>query len=219
VSTAVSDYAVIGEPIAYAIGFLVLVLVAFVDDVGALITVVHEGGHMLVAALTGRGHRGFILNDEGGGSTEIIDPGFGVGDYLVTFAGYATPPLFGLGGAYLILHDNAWAVLWVGILLLVLALLFARNALATVVTLLAVVGVGWVAWEGSPKLQAAVAVGLVWLLLLGGLRSTLYLSRAERSDPWWLARRTLIPTPVWQGIWVAIAVVSVWVGGRVLLDL
>jgi hypothetical protein len=64
-------------------------------------------------------------------------------------------------------------VLWIGIVLLAAALLVAAGTTALVVTAAALAGVFWAAVAGSPSVQAAVAVGLVWLLLLGGLRRTI----------------------------------------------
>jgi hypothetical protein len=61
-----------------------------------------------------------------------------------------------------------------------------------------------------------VAVGLVWLLLIGGLRRIL-LDGAHASDAHALSDMTWIPRSVWSGIWLVIAVVSLWVGGRLIL--
>jgi hypothetical protein len=93
---------------------------------------------MAALALTGRGHRGFELEEskdrEGNastaGGTDPIDSSFGVGWWLSVFAGYATPPLIGLGGAHALVAGNAWGVLWAGIVLLIVALLWANNGYA-----------------------------------------------------------------------------------------
>ena len=88
-----------GEPLAFGIGFMVLVAYAFAKSwTESLVTVAHEGGHMATLALTGRGHRGFELSegkDRAGnaatdGETDPIDLGFGVGWWASVFAGYAT---------------------------------------------------------------------------------------------------------------------------------
>jgi hypothetical protein len=58
---------VVGEPVAYGIGFAVLVLVAFTGGFAAsLVTVTHEGGHMAMGLLTGAGVTSFTLTDKPG---------------------------------------------------------------------------------------------------------------------------------------------------------
>jgi hypothetical protein len=58
------NIAVVGEPIAFGIGFLVLVLVAFTGGwADSIVTVAHEGGHMLALLLSGRGIKGFKLTE------------------------------------------------------------------------------------------------------------------------------------------------------------
>jgi len=172
---------------------------------------------MVLAVLTFRGHRGFALHDGGGGSTELVKYHWSIGDMITTFAGYATPPLLGLGGAHLVAANLPAVVLWLSVVLLVAAFLQASNALARVVTALAAAGVGWAAVAGEPRWQAAVAVALVWLLLIGGGLDTVRLSRGDGSDAYWLARRTLVPRIAWQAVWVAIGAVCLWKGGVLLL--
>ena len=135
---------VVGTPLAYGIGFVVLLLIVFTESwAGSLTTVAHEGAHMVLAVLTFRGHSGFKLNDGGGAATKIDDPSWGVGDYLITFAGYAAPPLLGLGGAHLVRAGNPGGVLVIALILGLAAFFQARNQLAYVVTLLIVIVTGW----------------------------------------------------------------------------
>jgi Peptidase M50B-like len=209
---------VVATPLAYGIGFLLLVAVTFGDDwVGSLVTVAHEGGHYFFAVFALRGPKGFRMDDGDNAATPLTDDSWGVGDYVLTFAGYATPPLLGLGGAVAIAHGNAGGVLWIAVILLIAAFFAAGNDLALAVTLLAVIGVGWVAFAGSPALQAGVAVALVWWMLLGGLRATVVMGLSPTSDAGYLARRALLPRIVWKGIWIAIAVLCLLRGGRLLL--
>lgn len=210
---------VIGEPLAFGIGFVVLVLVAFTGVLAdSLVTVAHEGGHMLTNLLTGRGNERFTLDekeDRVDGATYPVDPGGWLSRLIVGVSGYPTPPLVGLGGAYVIADGNSFGVLLVGIVLLAAALLVADGTSAWVSTGAALAGVAWAVIAGSPYVQAAVAVGLVWLLLVGGVRQVV----ADRGggDGRNLRNLTLIPVPVWYGVFLVIAVVSLWVGGRVLL--
>jgi hypothetical protein len=113
-------------------------------------------------------------------------------------------------------HGNAWGVLWIGIVLLLALLLVSSNALALTITLLALAGILWAAVAGGAAVQAAVAVGLVWLLLIGGLRQVL-VDNVGAGDAGNLSRWTWIPRSFWFLAWLLVAVISLWVGGRVLL--
>ena len=121
---------VVATPLAYGIGLIMLVVVVFTESwAGSLVTVAHEGGHIIFAVLTFRGFSGLHLHDGGGGKTTGMDTSWGV----------------------------------------------------------------------------------------GGLRAALLLSREDGTDAYWLARRTLIPRIVWHAIWIAIAVLCLLRGGRLLL--
>ncbi len=204
---------------AFGIGLVVLVLVAYTGSLAdSLVTVTHEGGHMLTNLLTGRGVERFTLDDMGyrvDGATYSVDPGGWISRVIVVFSGYATPPLAGLAGAYVIADGNSWGVLWIGIVLLAAALLVADGTTALVITGVALAGVIWAAIAGSASVQAAVAVGLVWLLLIGGVQQVVADKGGDDGSK--ISGLTLIPSAVWFGIWLAIAVISLWVGGRVLL--
>jgi len=209
---------VVGESTVWVTGAVVLALVLFTGSwAGALVTVAHEGGHMALAVLTGRNHSGFTLRRDGGGATRVNDGRWGIGDILTTFAGYPAPPLLGFGGAVLVVNGQLGVVLWAALVLMVVVAFQARNGLAIAVAVLAVGGLGWTAWFGGPELQVTVALGLVWLLLIGGARATLTLSRGDGSDPYWLARHTLIPRIVWHAVFVVIAGACLWMGGSSLL--
>ncbi|MDT7637026.1 MAG: hypothetical protein QOC83_1314, partial [Pseudonocardiales bacterium] len=90
-----------------------LVLVVFTDSwARSLVTVAHEGGHMVMAIITGRGYSHFYLGDGGGGGTKLINAEWGIGDMAVRFVGYPMPCVLGLGGAAVIRHGQTWSVLW-----------------------------------------------------------------------------------------------------------
>ena len=63
------------------------------------ITIVHEGGHALVAVLTGRRLEGVRLHADTSGVTVSTGRDRGIGLIMTCFAGYASPALFGLGCA------------------------------------------------------------------------------------------------------------------------
>jgi hypothetical protein len=77
-------------------------------------------------------------------------------------------------------------------------------------------GILWALIAGGPGVQAELAVGLVWLMLIGGLRSVLIRTYGS-DDARRLVKATWLPRVVWFAAWLAIAVVCLWVGGRVVL--
>jgi hypothetical protein len=209
---------VIGQPVVYGAGFIALLLVVFTGSwAGSIVTVAHEGGHMVFSVLTFWGFRHFDLTDGGGGGTDHgREIGWGPGDFILTLAGYLTPPLLGLAGAAILVAGNVWGILAVAALLFGLAFLFAHNGLANVVTLIAAVGIVVTLWRGTPFLQVIVAIVLVWWLLLGGVRSAVIMATDDGSDAAVMGRRYLLPAIVWKAFWVVVAIVCLYAGGRLL---
>jgi hypothetical protein len=210
---------VIGQPVAYGLGFIMLVLVVFTGSwARSLVTVAHEGGHMAMAVVTGRGYSRFTLADGGGGATHDIASHWGFGVILVLLAGYPAPCLLGLGGAALIAEGHAWSVVWAGLFLLLIAFFQAGNPLALAFTLLAFIGVGLAAVLGTPYVQVVVAVGLVWWLLIGGAYwSAKYLFEGGTSDAGRLAQTTFIPAALWDLLFTAIGIATLIAGIKYLL--
>lgn len=210
---------VAGQPVVHITGFIVLMLVTFTGTwVGSLVTVAHEGGHMVVSVLTGRYNGSFKVNETTGGGETAVDTSWGAGAILSLLAGYLTPPLVGLTGANLVLAGQSWSLLWASIVLLLGAYFQARDIFTILVVTLAGAGIGWTAVQGGPALQAGVAVGVVWLMLLGGVRSLVGQGwGVNGSDAAQLARVTLIPRIVWVALFWFVAIVCLWVGGRRLL--
>jgi hypothetical protein len=124
-------------PVVSAAGLAagLLVLVAG-PSVGVLVTIAHEGGHMVVGVLTGHKILYFELDDGDNAGTQPATTRWGPGRILTAFAGYVTPPLVGLGGAALLTAGKAWPLLLTAVVLLVLAWVKARGELTTFVVLL-----------------------------------------------------------------------------------
>jgi hypothetical protein len=96
---------------AAAVGALVLLVAAW-PAVGALLTVAHEAGHVAVGVLTGHRVLFFEVANEDAGHTVSAAKSWGPARILMTFAGYVTPPLLGLGGAALFDAGEILALLW-----------------------------------------------------------------------------------------------------------
>ncbi len=201
---------------AAAVGALVLLLAAW-PAVGALLTVAHEAGHVAVGVLTGHRVLFFEVTDEDAGRTVSEAKGWGPARILMTFAGYVTPPLLGLGGAALFDAGEILPLLWTATGLLVLTLLKAEREWTTFVVLLLAAATGYVALYGTPLLRVGFAAGLVWLLLFGGVRDTATAGRQKGTDPHHLYRDTLIPGLLWKAGFIAIAITCLWKGAELMV--
>ncbi|WP_433545776.1 M50 family metallopeptidase [Streptomyces sp. CA-294286] len=189
------------------------------------ITIAHEGGHGLIALLTGRTLTGIRLHSDTSGLTVSRGKPTGIGMILTAAAGYTAPPLLGLGGAWLLAADHITLFLWVATALLLAMLVMIRNAygvLTVVVTGAAFVLVSWLA---GPDVQAGFAYTVVWFLLLGGVRPAFELQSKRRhggapdSDADQLARLTHVPPLLWLGMFHVVSVCALLGGGRWLLGL
>jgi hypothetical protein len=217
VGVGVNDVPIVGEPIAYGAGFIALLVVAFAGAVGQYFhTYAHEGGHMLAAVATLRPLDGYWIYDNTEGLTTIPKIRWALSNLVFLAAGYLAPPLLGLGGAALIAAGNPWAVLMAAVVLSLLALLPARNALAFTIPLLVLLGVGFALVEGSATAQATLAVALVWFLLITGTREAFKLP-STGGDAASLAGRTLIPGVIWKVFWAGVSVLALIVGAQLLL--
>ncbi|WP_300018901.1 M50 family metallopeptidase [Pseudonocardia sp.] len=180
-----------------------------------VVTIAHEGGHALTAVLAGRGLTGIRLHPDTSGLTVSTGAPAGPGLVFTFLGGYPAPSLLGLGGALLVAADQAQAMIWIALGLLVATLILVRNLFGIV----AVVGTGGlvaaVAWWGTPGLQDGFAAALSWFLVFGGLRAVRELQRGRRrglrgaSDVEMLARLTRVPAGMWAGLFWLIAGVAV----------
>lgn len=189
------------------------------------ITIAHEGGHGLVALLTGRQLTGIRLHSDTSGLTVSRGKPYGVGMILTAAAGYTAPPLLGLGGAALLAAGRITLLLWVATALLVAMLVMIRNAYGALTVLLTGGTFVLVSWLAGPQVQAAFAYVVVWFLLLGGVRPAFELQSkrarggAGDSDADQLARLTHAPAGLWLFLFHAVSLCSLTGGGRWLLGL
>lgn len=175
-----------------------------------VVTIAHEGGHALVALLSGRRLDGVRVLRSTAGVTVSAGSAGGPGIILTTAAGYSAPPLLGLGAAALLATGHL-----VGILVLSLAglagLAFAiRNAYGLLTIVITGAAVAVVLWRGSALAEAAFGSVMTWFLLLGGTRPVFELQgmrrRGQRStDADQLARLTGLPGGLWVGFFGVVA--------------
>lgn len=169
------------------------------------ITIAHEGGHALAAVLVGRRLSGIRLHSDTSGLTLSRGRPSGLGMALTLLAGYLTPSLLGLGGAWLLVEGRITLLLWASLVLLFAVLLMIRNLYGLLSVLLAGAAIFGVTSYTEPEVQAAFAYAFVWFLLVGGVRpvgelqSLRWRGRAPDSDADQLARISWLPGLLWVG--------------------
>ncbi|AYG80551.1 hypothetical protein DWB77_02686 [Streptomyces hundungensis] len=189
------------------------------------VTIAHEGGHGLVALLTGRRLDGIRLHSDTSGLTVSRGKPYGLGMILTAAAGYTAPPLLGLGGAALLAAHHITLLLWLATALLLAMLVMIRNAYGVLTVVITGAAFLLVSWLTGPDVQSAFAYTAVWFLLLGGVRPAFELQRKRRrhndgdSDADQLARLTHVPPALWLFLFHAVSVCSLIGGGRWLLGL
>lgn len=189
------------------------------------ITIAHEGGHALVARLSGRKLSGIRLHSDTSGVTVSVGKATGVGMVLTAAAGYTAPPLLGLGGAALLSAHRITLLLWVATALLLGVLVMIRNAYGLLSVVLTGSAFVLVSWLAPAEVQAVFAYAVVWFLLLGGVRPVFELGAMRRhgaapdSDADQLGRLTHLHPVVWLLFFHVVALCSLVGGGRWLLAL
>ena len=204
---------------------LVALLAVLVDGVWRwsrhVVTIVHEGGHALVAVLTGRRLTGIRLHHDTSGLTLSTGRPSGPGMVATAAAGYLAPSAVGLVGVGLLAADQVTVMLWAAAVVLVLMLLMVRNAygaLSLLITGAIVVGVS----VATPAdVQGAVAYAATWFLLLAAVRPVWELRRERRrtraTDADALARLTRVPGGLWVTFFGLVTLAALGLGGWLLL--
>ncbi|GHJ17550.1 MULTISPECIES: M50 family metallopeptidase [unclassified Micromonospora] len=186
------------------------------------VTIAHEGGHALVALLTGRRLHGIRLHSDTSGLTLSAGRPSGPGMILTLLAGYVAPSLLGLAGAWLLAGNRITLLLWVAVALLLAMLVLIRNLFGALSLLVTGGLVLAVSWYTPPQVQAAFAWTSVWFLLFGGVRPVFELRRQRsrgrmpESDADQLARLTPFPPLFWVAVFLLVSVGAL-VAGALLL--
>lgn len=178
-------------------------------------TIVHEAGHALSAVMTGGGVYLIEITSPDGGRTVPWHPSR-FSTVVSIFAGYAAPPLAGLGIAALLGYGKAQAALILTVVAMALVLTVSRDVL----TIVCVAAVGLVAFAavywGSTGLQQWVTYTEAWVLLLCETAGVWTLVRNRLrghsfgDDADLLAEETHIPGPVWILAWFTLNGWALW---------
>jgi hypothetical protein len=189
-----------------------------------VITIAHEGGHALLAVLTGRRLRGIRLHTDTSGLTLSAGRPTGPGMVFTLLAGYLAPSLLGLAGAAALASVRIRLLLWLSLLLLLAMLVMIRNAYGGIAVVATMAVVFTVSWFASSTVQAAFAYTGVWFLLVGGVKPIGELYRLRRrgyltdSDADQLAGVTRLPGLVWVGLFGLVNLGALLLGGRWLVQ-
>lgn len=187
-----------------------------------VVTIAHEGGHALVALLTGRKLRSIRLHSDTSGLTVSAGRPTGPGMAFTLLAGYLTPSLLGLVGAWLLADNRITLLLWLSVVLLLAMLVMIRNVFGLVSMAVTIAVVFAVSWFTAAEVQAGFAYAGVWFLLLGGVRPIGELQRLRArgqlpdSDADQLARLTRVPGVLWVGLFGLVNLSSLVVGAVLL---
>lgn len=178
-------------------------------------TIIHEFGHAAAGVVTGGGVYLIQVHTPHSGVTYTWHNSR-FSSILVSAAGYATPPLVGLGAASLLARGHAPMVLALTVAAMLLVLVVTRD----LVTLAVVVGLGGIAASALyiriEWLQHWVAYAETWLLLLSEVTGVWVLvkrqlrGRSDNGDASSLADKTGIPGAVWILGWTAVIVWALW---------
>ncbi len=187
-----------------------------------VITIVHEGGHGIVAVLSGRRLGGIRLHSDTSGLTVSRGRPTGPGMIFTLLAGYPAAALLGLGAAWLLSLGYDVGLLWALLVLLALLLIQIRNWFGLWSVAVTGAVVFSVSWFGSPQVQGVFALLVTLVLLFGSLRTSFELqqSRSRRggssSDADQLTRLTHLPGIFWVAVFIVAQVVCVALSARLL---
>ncbi|MGZ4446982.1 MAG: M50 family metallopeptidase [Nocardioides sp.] len=184
------------------------------------VTIVHEAGHAAVAVLVGRRLSGIRLHSDTSGVTVTRGRPRGPGMVATLLAGYLAPAALGLGAALLLAAGHSVALLGAVLVVLVLILLWVRNAYGVLAVLVTGTAIALVGWYATPTQQSVAAYLLAWLLLLAAPRPLVELltdrRRPATSDPDQVARLTHVPALLWILLMLAANLAGLVVGAGTL---
>lgn len=168
------------------------------------VTIAHEGGHALVALVTGRTLNGIRLHSDTSGVTLSTGRPSGPGMVATAAAGYIAPSLLGLAAALVLVSGHVTVVLVASLVFLLGMLIAVRNAYGAVSIVVTGALVAAAVWLAPVGIQAAFAYTEAWFLLLGGVRPVWELARRRRQGraQWSDADQLGRLTPVGATFWV-----------------
>ena len=184
-----------------------------------VVTIVHEGGHAMVALATGQRRVRVRLYRDTAGETVSASGAAGVGIALTAAAGYPAPSLAGLGAAAMLAAGHVTGMLLLGLVLLAGLAVAVRNPYGMLAVLATGATLAVICLYASALIQAGFGYAMTWFLLFGGVRPVMELhrqrrrGRTQRSDADQLARLTRMPGGAWVTIFGIFALAALVVSG------
>jgi len=184
-----------------------------------VVTIVHEGGHAMVALATGQRRVRVRLYRDTAGETVSASGAAGVGIALTAAAGYPAPSLAGLGAAAMLAAGRVTGMLLLGLVLLAGLAVAVRNPYGILAVLATGATLAVICLYASALIQAGFGYAMTWFLLFGGVRPVMELyrqrrrGRTQRSDADQLARLTRMPGGAWVTIFGIFALAALVVSG------
>jgi hypothetical protein len=178
-----------------------------------IVTIAHEGGHVVAAVLTRRHVMRVHVHPDGSGVTWTQGkPGFG--RMLVLFCGYPFPAVLGAGLLVAVVHGSARLLGAAVAVALLLLLERTRGLHGWLLIAACAVGSALAVWFAPGTMLALGLAALGSLLLAGSIRDLLSERRRRRdghrdSDVSVLARRWM-PAPLWWSAMLAVVCGSGW---------
>jgi Peptidase M50B-like len=177
--------------------------------VGHAVTLVHEVGHALAAAITGADVKGITLHLDGSGWT--YTRGGTLHRVVTLLSGYPAPAVAGVVAAGLVGAGHPATAVTVAAVVAAMAALLIRNLFGVVVVLGAFGVTGATLWWLPGDLIAAAVTLAAFVFAFGSLRSASVLVRHGQpaDDAAALGRLTRLPAGLWRTVFVAVAAASV----------
>jgi hypothetical protein len=188
------------------------------------ITIAHEGGHAMFGSLAGLLVKKITV-EPGGGGTEF-DKKLKDLSVLQTLAaglaGYLGPSIFGVAGAWMLVHHiSPRSVLLMTLVLIAMLLIMVRNLYGLFVVPLTGALIWVVAMRATEQVQLVFAYIWVWFLLMGGSRQIPELYSVWKAtgepDTSNLAAKTGLSSAFFVALFWLGAMVALVYGGVLLL--
>jgi hypothetical protein len=186
-----------------------------------VLVIAHEGGHALLTVLFFRSVRSIRFERDGGG---VTDPGPlpWLFDIFVTMAGYLGPSMFGMAGAWMLIHGHTEAVLWASLAFLGIMLFAVRGFFGWLLVPSLIVLIWMIATKADGPVQTLYTNMWVWFLLIGAVQRMILfvLTRnytATGNDTAVMQRLTIIPSEIWSLLFLAGTIAALVYGGGMLL--
>jgi hypothetical protein len=179
-----------------------------------VVTIAHEGGHALMALLTGRRLDSVRVLRTTAGVTMSAGSPAGPGIVLTAASGYIAPPLLGLGAAALLATGHLASMLMLSLAGLAGLAIAMRNIYGMLAVIITGAIIVLILMRGSVLAETAFGYGLTWFLLLGGVRPVLELQAVRRrgrgasTDADQLARLTGVPGWLWVVLFALVALTA-----------